>query len=303
MATHLFALANMNLPPISGLDIRPPTGAEMARATYLFRGTRPPPQAQFLVAVRSQPVERFVAAAAWWYAGKIACFQLASQPGIDRAETCASLIHAVAERVRAAGMETIQYGESLAEGSEWIGFLQNQGFTWLRSERFFELAVAPAWKRSMETYEKYQARIPATWQMEAIRGHTPEIIFDLIAPFRLMPPAELRSYWRPDAVAGFDLDMSSILFDGKRPFGTLLARRAPDSLYIDIRVVTHENQLLRALGNMLLLWHMARQREQNQRIQWLKFRGGAAEHPETANLARRMEGREMPPRHIYSRTL
>ena len=293
----------MNAPLPSDLAIRTPTSAEVARASYLFRGVRLTPQAQFFVAVRSRPVERFVAAAAWWCAGKIACFQLASQPGIARAETCALLIEAVAECARAAGMETVQYGESLAEGNEWIGLLQDRGFTWLRSERFFEVAVAPSWKRSMETYEKHHARIPTTWRTEAIREHAPETIFDLIAPFRLMPPAELRDYWRPDAVAGFDLDLSSILFDGGHPFGTLLARRAPDSLYIDIRVVSHENQLLRALGNVLLFRHMALQREQNQRIQWLKFRGGAVEHPETANLARRMEGREMPPRHVYFRTL
>ena len=155
----------------------------------------------------------------------------------------------------------------------------------------------------MESYEKHQARIPAAWRTEPIRVHAPETIFDLILPFRLMPPDELRDYWRPDTAAGFDLDLSSILFDGGHPFGTLLARRAPDSLYIDIRVVTHENQLLRALGNVLLFRHMALQREQNQGIQWLKFRGGATEHPETANLAQRMEGREMPPRHVYSRTL
>jgi hypothetical protein len=293
----------MNAPPASDLDIRSPTGAEVARATYLFRGTRLRPQAQFLVAVRSLPVERFVAAATWWCAGKIACFQFACQPGIAPAETCALLIKAVAERARAAGMETIQYGESLPESSEWIKFLQDHGFALLRSERFFEVAVAPSWKRTMETYEKYQARIPDTWRTDAIRKHVPETVFDLIAPFRLMPPAELRDYWRPDAAAGFDLDLSSILFENGRPFGTLLARRSPDSLYIDIRVVSHENQLFRALGNVLLFRHMALQREQNQRIQWLKFRGGAAEHPETANLARRMEGREMPPRHVYSRTL
>lgn len=293
----------MNEMPSSDLVIRPPTGAEMARAAYLFRGARLRPEAQWLVAVRSRPVERFVAAAAWWCAGKIACFQLASQPGIGRAETCALILDQVTICARAAGMETIQYGESLAEGSEWIGLLQNHGFTMLRSERFFEVAVAQSWTRTMETYEKHRARIPAAWRTEAIRGHAPEIISDLIAPFRLMPPAELRDYWRPEAAAGFDLDLSSILFDGGRPFGTLLARRSPDSLYIDIRVVSQENPVLRALGNVLLFRHMAVQREQNQRIQWLKFRGGATEHRETANLAHRMEGRELPPRHVYSRTL
>ncbi len=118
-----------------------------------------------------------------------------------------------------------------------------------------------------------------------------------------MPPAELRDYWRPDAPFGFELDVSSILFDGSQPIGTLLARKVQDLLVIDIRVVNLDQQLLRALGNVLLFRHMALQRDAHQNIRFMRFRAGATEHRETANVARRMGGREMPPRHVFSKLL
>jgi len=293
----------MNEPLFNDLAIRPAADAEFPRAFYLFRGARVRPQARLLVAVRSRPVERFVAAAAWWPAGRIGCFQLASQPGVSRAEVCARLFEGMAAEMRDAGLESMQYGEALAEGNEWIIFLQDQGFTWLRTERFFEVAVEESWTRTMETFAKHQARIPADWRTEPIRKHAPEVIFEVIAPHRLMPPPELIENWRADLATGFDLDLSSILFAGERAIGTLLVRKVQDSLYVDVRVVTHENQLLRALGNVLLFKHMALQRDVNRNVVWLKFRGGATEHRETANLALRMGGREMSPRHVYAKTL
>ena len=36
-------------------------------------------------------------------------------------------------------------------------------------------------------------------------------------------------------------------------------------------------------------------------IRRLQFRGGEMEHRETANLALRMAGKEMPPRHVFAR--
>jgi hypothetical protein len=165
------------------------------------------------------------------------------------------------------------------------------------------VAVQESWTRTTEAYEKYQSRIPPNWRTEPIRRHAPEIILELIAPYRLMPPAELRENWRPDAATGFDLDLSSILFAGEQAIGTLLVRKVQDSVYLDVRVVTHDNQLLRAIGNMLLFRHMALQREVNPNVVWLKFRGGATEHRETANVALRMGGREVSPRHVYAKIL
>ena len=163
-------MADMTEPPLPDLAIRPAAEAEFSRALYLFRGARVRPQARLLVAVRSRPVERLVAAAACWPAGRIGCFQLACQPGISRAEVCARLVAQVATEVRNAGGESIQYGEALKEGDEWIAFLQDQGFSLLRSERFFEVAVQESWTRTVEAYEKHQSRIPPNWRTEPRRG-------------------------------------------------------------------------------------------------------------------------------------
>ena len=293
----------MNESKPNDLVVRQPVAAELARVAYLFRNVRLRPDAHLWVAVRSRPIERFVAAAAWWPEGNMARFQLATQPGIVQPEICRALVDQISAQARGAGLESIQYGELLADDNAWVAILRGLGFELLRSERFFEVTVEQSWIRFTETYEKNRSRIPAGWRTESIRQHSPETILELLAPYRLMPPAELRDYWRPDSPFGFQLDLSSILFDGNQPIGAFLTRKAQDLLFIDIRVVNLEHQLLRALGNILLFRHMALQRDSHKNIRFMRFRAGATEHRETANLARRMEGREMPPRHIFSKSL
>lgn len=292
----------MTAPSQPDLLVRPPAPAEISRALYLFHGSRLPAQARLFVAVKTHPMERFVAAAAWWPLGPIVSFRLAVPgSGATRAEASRLLIEQIAECGRALHLTAVHYADLLAEGNEWIEILKASGFTPLRAERFFEMSAEPSLHRTLEIYEKHRARIPAGWRTESIRNHPPETILDLIAPYRLMPPEELRECWRANSAFGFDLDLSSILFDGAQPLGTMLARRVRDALCIDIRVVRIENQLLRALGNVLLFHHMAARRGANKDLHRLEFRGGEVEHRETANLALRMGGRELPPRQVFAR--
>jgi hypothetical protein len=298
-------LDNLIMNEASGNDliIREPTSAEFGRAAYLFRDVRLRSQTRILAAVRSRPVERFVAAAAWWPEGSVGHFQLASSPGSTRNEACALLVNQLLETARMSGLKSLQYGELLPDASEWIEFLKRHGFDLLRSERFFEVSGQQSWMRTMDSFEKYKAKIPSGWHTESIRHQAPETIFDLIQPYRLMPPSEMRDYWREDSPFGFELDRSSILFDGARPIGTFLARRIRDALCVDVRVVRVENKLLSALGNILLFYHAAVRQRPGAITRRLQFRGGAIERRETANLALRMGGQEMPSRHVYFKVI
>ena len=214
-------------PTSTDLTVREPAAAESSRALYLFRGVRLHPQARVLVVARSHPVERFVAAIAWWREGATICFKLAIQPGIAaKAQVCGLLIDKLSDIGRIEGIKTLQYAELLAEDGEWIGVLRLNGFKHQRSERFFEVSAEKAWNRTVDTYKKFEDRIPSGWRTESIRKHVPETIHDLIAPHRLMPVGELADHWRADAPSGFELDLSSILFDGGRPLGAMLARKS-----------------------------------------------------------------------------
>ena len=292
------------VPSPSGLFIRQPSPAEISRAMHLFRNSRLPPEARILVAVKTHPIERFVAATAWWLLGQTLCFRLAIPGGTAiRTEASKLLIDKMSEHGRDLQLNTTQYADLLPDDNEWLQILKENGFTQLRSERFFEVPLELAWARAMEFFEKYKTRIPSNLRTEPIRHHPPETILELIAPYRLMPPPELRNYWRPDSAFGFDLNLSSILFHGERPLGILLVRKVRDALCVDVRVVQTEHQLLRAMGNVLLFYHMAAQREANRDLSRLEFRGGEIEHRETANLAFRMGGHELPPRHVFSKIL
>src|ERR1035438_4503110 len=280
------------------LAVREPAPAEVERVLHLFRNVPLNPEARLMAAVRSRPIERFIAAAAWWPEGTIGRFQLACQPGVDRAVVAGVLIDRLAECARRAGMKTIQCATLLTDDNEWFVILRSRGFECYYSERSVEVSYRDAWTRVMQLHQKHRAQIPAGWRTDSIRQHPPETALDLIAPHRLMLPAEVRNYWRADSQFGFDLDLSCILFDGERPFGAFLTRRMGEGLCIDVQVVQETNPRLRSLGALLMLYHDAQRVAADGPIRRIWFRSGQAEHRQTANLALRMGGRQLARCHL-----
>ena len=155
----------------------------------------------------------------------------------------------------------------------------------------------------MQLHEKHRSGVPSGWRTDAIRHHAPETISELVAPHRLLLPGQLNDYWRVDAESGFDLDLSCILFDGSRPFGTFLLRRLGDGLCVDVQVVQEKSPRLRSLGDLFMLYHSAQRLTPEGPVRWIWFRSGHTEHRQTANLALRMGGRELALRHSLSKKL
>ena len=294
------------LSPISGaadLIVRVPAQAELERVLYLFQQVPFSPETRLVAAVRPRPVERFVAALAWWPAGTVACFRLASQPGTNRAGVAGVLVEWLDQVAAQAGLQSLEYADLLPADHEWAGVLCAQGFKRLRSERYFEVPVPGLRARITQLYERYKAEIPAGWRTDPIRLHSPEVILDLIAPHRLLPPPEVRRSWQPNTPHGFDLELSCILFDRERAFGTLLLRNTGELLYVEVQVVQEPNPRLRSLADICLIYHDASRTDPQGPIRRIQFRSGETEHRQTANLALRSGGRELPPRHVFSRSV
>jgi hypothetical protein len=288
---------------IHDFQVREPKPEEFARVTYLFRKVRLRPGSQFIVAERTSPVPRFLGSVAWWVEGNLAQFQLACLPGLAQRETAAVLVEHVLIVARQSGWECVQYADLLPDGHVLQTVLESQGFERFRSERSFEIAYGDAWTRVVRLYEKQRVRVPANWRSASIREHQPEAILDLIAPYRLLLLEEVRYYWRDTTLGGFDLDVSNILFAEGRPFGAFLARRLSDVLYVDVQVVAEPNPRLRSLADLCQLYHAARIVAPGGSIHSIHLRSGEAEHRQTANLALRMGGRELPSRHVFGRRL
>ncbi|MGO8698405.1 MAG: hypothetical protein ACLQVY_11880 [Limisphaerales bacterium] len=290
-------------------SIREPAPAEVERVLHLFGDARLSPEARLLAAARSRPIERFIAAAAWWPVGKVGLFQIACLPGVDRTAVAGLLIDRLGEGARRAGLATLQYALLLHDDNEWFDILRERRFECLRSERSFEVAYPDAWTRIMRLHQKHGARIPAAWQARPIRDLPPEIALEIIGSHRLLTPAEVRAFWRKNSPGGFTLDLSCVLFDGDRPFGAFLARRMGDVYYVDVQVVQETNPILRSLGDLFMMYRMLILHDAAQRsgadvpIRWLRFRSGEIEHRQTANLALRMGGRELPPYHVMAKSL
>jgi hypothetical protein len=294
----------MTGPDASDLTVREPSPKEASRALYLFRTAPLPRQARVFVAVKTRPLERFVAAAAWWPIGDTLGFRLAFQPGsAARLAAGNRLVRQIAECGRALGIRNMRYADLLLNDSECVPLLKENGFVVSHSERIFEVSARESWARTMEIAERMRDKFPPTWRTDSIRNHRPETILDFIEVYHLIPADELRDRWRNDCPYGFELDLSAILFDGARPVGAFLMRQKLDTLCVDVRVVETGNRLLNSLGNVALLRHTAvTHGPVRADINRLQFRGGEIEHRETANLAIRMGGYELPSRHIFTRT-
>jgi hypothetical protein len=288
---------------LADLVVRPPEAGEMERAVYLFRHGLLRPQSQIVVASRGQPVQRLVAAAAWWCEGSIARFHLVCQAGVTDSEVCGPLVHQVAASAHAAGMQKLQYADLLVKDDVWCQRLVENGFAQQGPNRFFEARCTEARDRVMRLFEKHQAALPPGWRTESIRNHPAQTAAELVARHGLLPPSELDLYWQGNFPGGFDPDASSFLLENTNRIGVLLTRASQDTYFVDVRIVQIENRQLRALGNLMLLHHLAARWDQNGPICRLQFHGGGMEHRETANLAFRMRGRELPTRHIYAKAL
>jgi len=286
-----------------GLIIREPAPNEIPRAAYLFRNSFLRQESRVLVAVRSLPVERFVAGIAWWIEGASGRFQISTQSGAPQPEAFEMLINHIAGFAQRAGLKGLQYADLLADDDERSTLLRNLGFEVLAADRFFEIGCQDAWARLMPMCDKYEAHFPTDWRTESIRLHPPQLVLNLIRNYRLMAAEEILRYWNVEPPLGFEPDVSGMLFDGVQPIGALLTRAVQDMFFVDVRVVHAENRRLRALGNMFLLRHVALHWKPDGLIQRLQFRAGEIEHRETANLAIRMGGHELAPRYIFAKKL
>ncbi|SPE60731.1 conserved hypothetical protein [Verrucomicrobia bacterium] len=291
------------------LAIREPAPTEVERVLHLFPNVLLYREARLLAAVRSRPIERFVAAAAWWPATTIGMFQIACAPGVDRGLVAGLLIDRLAEGARLAGMERIQCANLLTDDNVWLGILRTYGFECSRSERSFEVAYQDIWLRLSQLHQKHGAQFRASWRVEPIRALSPETALEVIGSHRLLPPAQVRAYWQKNSPGGFSLDLSCILFDGERPFGALLGRRMGEVYYVDVQVVQEPNSRLRSLADLFMLHRAFGLHQDAERagrevpIHWVRFRSGENEHRQTANLALRMGGRELSPQHVMTKAL
>jgi len=296
---------NLEPAPSSTVDatpiVRVAQEGESVRARQLFMASpeQPPLNASFLVALKPHPVERIVATLAWWREEMTVKFLVARKPAVSAEQAAAVLVPAL-EALPGLGEQDVEFGRLLAENEEVAPWLARHGYQTSRTERVFEAPCATVYQRLQLMLARQGREIPATWSTESIRHHLPETVWSLIAPFRLIKLESLRSFWAMPGERGYHPEFSNILFDAGTPLGVLLVRSDSVCLAVDVRVVKPITRRLRSLANLLMFGHIQRVvTPTTWRI--LAFRGDEIEHRETANLARRMGGREVAARHIYIR--
>lgn len=260
---------------------------------------QPPADAQVLIALKQRPVQRIVATLAWWHEAGAVKFLVGHQPGVDAIEAAAALVPALESVPELAGTD-IAYGRLFAPDEDIAPWLIQRGYRATGTERVFEAPSTTVYDRVQSFLARHGNDLPESWRTESIRHHVPETVWPIIEPYRLIRFDALQRFWKTTGPLGYDPDYSNILFDGETPLGTLLLRNNSVCLAVDIRVVNPIAPRLRSLANLALFAHVARLASPAT-IRTLGFRADEREHRETANLARRMGGREVAIRHIYTR--
>ncbi|WP_193212324.1 hypothetical protein [Luteolibacter marinus] len=276
---------------------------EIPRARFLFASAPkvPPAQAEFLVVTKLRPIERIVASLAWWNEGEVVKFLLAGPPGTDGSASWNALLAEFEADGRVAGRR-MEFARLLAEDEPAAILLAECGYEGRHTERVFEAPADAVRERVDAMLERYRPEIPAGWRTEAIRHHPPETVWPLLAPYQLIDLDSLRDSWSSPGGDGYDLAFSSVLLDGSDVLGVLLVRTNAVCLAVDVRVVSPMPPRLRALANLALFDHIARlATPERSSLRVLAFRARQQDHLETANLAKRMGGREVAVRHIYTR--
>lgn len=292
------------VPPLSPasthepLSIRAALPSEEFRARALFASedTKPPANAEFLLALRKHPVERIVGTLAMWKCEDDLEFLLARLPGVDAGEIATGLLPG-ADRL-APDFREICYGRLLSPQDEWSPFLENAGYARTRTERVFEADVPAASDRIRRLYRRYADSFPKTWRIEPIARHRPETVWPLISAYRLITADDLQLLWHLPTPRGYHHDWSPILFDENGPLGVVLVRFNGRCVAFDIRVVKPIPAKSRALANIALIEFIIDQSESSL-PRTVAFRGDESVHRETANLAFRLGGHEVGRRHRY----
>ena len=285
------------------LLVRRANEKELFRAVQLFASStdKPAADAQYLIALKTRPVERIVAALAWWSEPESIRFLIGHHPGVTAEEAAEALVPPF-EQISDKPSLDLKYARLLEENQDCAPWLASHGYQALGTERAFEAPSDTVYERVQTFLARHTNDIPESWHSESIRHHQPETVWPLIEPYRLIHPDTLRRFWNTPGESGYDPDFSNILFDGPTPLGTLLLRNNSICLAVDIRVVNPIAPRLRSLANLALFAHISRVASpESTGIRSLAFRADQREHRETANLAKRMGGREVAVRHIYTR--
>lgn len=270
-----------------------------ARSLFASEDTKPPADAEFLLALRQHPVERIVATLAMWKREDDLEFLLARLPGVAAVEVAPILISELDRIV--PDFREVACGRLLSPEDEWAPFLEAAGYARTRKERVFEADADIAREHLNRFYQRHAKSFPQSWRLEPISRHKPETVWPLIAAYRLITPEDLQLLWNLPPPRGYHRDWSPILFDGDEPIGTILVRSNGRCIAIDIRVVKPIPAKSRALANIALLGFILDQTAPNSpRV--VAFRGDESAHRETANLAFRLGGHEVVQRYRFAKT-
>jgi len=266
-----------------------------------------PNHAEFVVVVNERPVERIIAVFPWWvgspqkeggaefsihHAGASALSEERFQQALAKIEEKA-VVHA----------SVISLQSPIDQKSPLYRRLSEAGFSISQTDKNYVVPGDSMKARYMSVYEKMKHRIPPGWVVQSIRGHSARDVWKVASEHRLISFHQFESCWDRSNKEHFEEKYSSVvLVDGKIIAVWLVSRKSSSELHVHVDAVSRSHSSQSHLATMMMRNFMSVNCEQDfPRV--FTFRADGKVHKQTQNTAIRCGGKELPDRHLMSKTI
>jgi hypothetical protein len=202
------------------------------------------------------------------------------------------------------GATHLRYQAALPSNHPRYTMLTEKGYTIAQTDRHFTIVPADGGKaRVKRIHDRHKSRIPGTWRIESIRGHSAEEIYAFVAPHSLMPPQQFKQYWDSSNKEHFEEQYSCILLEDQEIIGAfLVTQRGKKELHIHIEA-SHPDWAHKSHLIALCLTNHSLTNCPPGFPEKFTFRADSENHQQTGNTAIRNKGTEDPPRYYLAKPL
>lgn len=204
--------------------IRPAYPDEIGRAQSLLNGHPVPQEARFLVAVKEQPVERIIATIPWWKAPNDDdeidlkfSIHSGNSPGLPEAEL-AELFTTLEDYAQEEKASTLTADIPLVAEHPLFQKLTARGYQISHTETI----ITAAGDEMKSFFLAQENKLPSHWNIESIRGRSPEPLHPLIAAEGSLTPKTFKSHWDGSNRERYEQDFSHLITSGEEVIGLLL---------------------------------------------------------------------------------
>jgi len=233
---------------------------ELGRAQSLLNGYPVPADANYLVWVKEQPVERIIAVIPSWKS-KEELEGLASDTlrffltNLDKMDSVilGQILDNLEKIAESEGLTSLSYDTPLSDNNPLSNLLITKDYSIFHTDYIKSVPIEELKKSSLDSYQKIKTEIPSSWKIESIQGHSPGRIYSFISAESRITQEQFKNYWDTSNRERYEAKYSYILIEENKILGLILvSKRESQSLNVHVEMVNpeHSSQSILILASL-----------------------------------------------------